>query len=63
MYFRNYRLRKRWLYKCLKSAVSDGPSSGNMVKGPKHCLISTAALSPDSFIDHFKVNRVQRILS
>ena len=28
MYFRNYRLRKRWLDKSLKS---------NMVKGPKHC--------------------------
>ena len=36
-YFRNYRLRKTWLYQCLKSPVSRDPSETNIVNGPKHC--------------------------
>ena len=30
-------LRKTWLDKCLKSAVSQDPLTSNMVKEPKHC--------------------------
>ena len=37
MYFPNYGLRKRWLDKCLKSDVSEDPSTSNMEDGPKHC--------------------------
>ena len=36
MYFWTYGLRKTWLDKCLKSAVSEDPSTSNMRKGPKH---------------------------
>ena len=36
MYFRNYGLAKRGLDKYLKSAVSQYPSTSNMVKAPKH---------------------------
>ena len=37
MYFRTYGLRKTWLDKCLKSPVSEDPSTSNMVNKPKHC--------------------------
>ena len=37
MYFRNYRLRKPWLDKCLKSSVSEDASKSSMVKQAKHC--------------------------
>ena len=37
MYFRNYGLRKTGLDKSLKSPVSEDPSTGNMVNGPKQC--------------------------
>ena len=37
MYFPNYRLRKPWLDKYLKSPVSEDPSKSSMEKGPKHC--------------------------
>ena len=36
MYLRNYELRKTWLDKCLKSLVSEDPSIGNTVNGPKN---------------------------
>ena len=36
MYFRNYRLRRTWLEKCLKRAISCYPSIVNMLKCPKH---------------------------
>ena len=35
MYFLTYRLKKTWLDKCLKSLVSEDPSTSNMVKGTK----------------------------
>ena len=35
MYFRNYRLGKPWLDKCLKSPVSEDPSKSMMVNRPK----------------------------
>ena len=37
MYFCNYGLRKTWLDKCLKSAVSQYPSTSHMENAPKHC--------------------------
>ena len=36
MYLRRYAPPKASLDKCLKSLVSDDPSIGNMVNGPKH---------------------------
>ena len=36
MFFPNYRLRKTWLDKLLKSLVSEHCSTVNMLKGPKH---------------------------
>ena len=35
MYFRNYRLSKTWLDQYLKRAISEDPSTVNMVNGPK----------------------------
>ena len=37
MYFRNYRLGKPWLDKCLKSHFSENPLKSNMVRASKHC--------------------------
>ena len=37
MYFRNYRLQRTWLLKCLKSTVSENPWTVNMLKAPKRC--------------------------
>ena len=37
MHVRKYRLRKTWLDKCLKSSVSEDPSTENMGNGTKHC--------------------------
>ena len=37
MYFRNYRLGKTELEKCLKNPASEYPSTNNMVNGQKHC--------------------------
>ena len=51
MYFPNYQLRKTWLDQCLKSPISEDPSTDNMVIGPKHCCNlndSTFTI----FIDH-----------
>ena len=33
----NYGLRKTWLDNCLKSLVSNDPSTSNMVNGANHC--------------------------
>ena len=57
MYFRNYRLRKRWLDKSLKSRVSQYPLTSNMAKGPKHCSnLNRGAFA--IFIDHCEDNSV-----
>ena len=37
MYFRKYRLRKTCLDKCLKSRVSQDPSTDNIANGSQHC--------------------------
>ena len=36
MYFRNYRLRNRWLDKFLKSPIRKNNLTGKLVNGPKH---------------------------
>ena len=36
MYFENYRVSKTWLDHSLESAVLEGPSTVNMLKGAKH---------------------------
>ena len=37
MYLRDYRLRKTWLCKCLKSRVSENRLTDNMANLSKHC--------------------------
>ena len=37
MYFRNYRLRKTWLDKCLKIPVSEDSWTVKIASGLKHC--------------------------
>ena len=37
MLFRNYGLRKTWLDKCLKSLVSEDPSTGNIGNERRNC--------------------------
>ena len=57
MYFGKYRLRKTWLYKCLKSRVSRDASIHNMANGSKYCCnldVSTFII----FINHFAANYV-----
>ena len=44
MYFRNYGLQKTWLKKCLKSHVSEHPSTVIMLVG--HNAAETCALLP-----------------
>ena len=46
MYFRNYRLRKTWLKKSLKSPLSEDPSTSNMLKGTHAVEISTTPPLP-----------------
>ena len=38
MYLRIYGLGKKWLYKCLKSPLSEYHLTGNVVNGSKHCF-------------------------
>ena len=38
MYFRYYVLQKTWLDNCLKSHISEDPSTGNMGNGPIPCF-------------------------
>ena len=37
MYIRSNGFQKTWLDKCLRSPVSEDPSTSNMVKWPKYC--------------------------
>ena len=37
MYFRNHRIRKKSLHKCLKGPVSEDSSTDNMANGLKDC--------------------------
>ena len=43
MFFWNYRLRKKYLDKCLKSVVLENYSTSNMVNGPDTIKVSTTA--------------------
>ena len=36
MYFQNYKLSKTWLDHSVKSAISERPSTVNMLKGATH---------------------------
>ena len=58
----NLRTPKMWLDKCLKSPVSEDPSTGNMANAPKHCskLIETTFAI---FIDHCEGNSIEKSLS
>ena len=62
IYFWTDLLRKMWLDKCLKSSVSEDPSTRNMANGPKHCwnLNSSTFVI---FIDHCERNSVVKSLS
>ena len=51
MYFQNYGLGNTWLYKYLKSPVSEDSSRGNMVNRPKD-LFSINGSTFTIFIDH-----------
>ena len=55
MYFRNYRLRKKWLDKFLKTPVSDQTLTSNMVNEPEHsCILDCSTFT--IFIDHCQRN-------
>ena len=55
MYFRNYRFRKTWLGKCLKSPVSEDPLTDNMVNGLKHSFTFSDS-TQTIFIHHCEGN-------
>ena len=52
MCFRNYRLRKTWLDKCLKMSVSEDVSR-NLLNGVKHCL-NLHSSTINIFIDQYE---------
>ena len=62
MYFRNYAPLKTWLDKCLKSPVSEDPTTTNMVNVPKHCR-NLHHRPFIIFINHCQVNWVGKSLS
>ena len=55
MYFPNYGLRKMWLDNCLKSPVSEDPSTKYMANRPKH-FWNLNESSYFIFIDHCERN-------
>ena len=62
MYFWSYGLRKRWLDKCLKSPLSEDPSTSKMGNGPKHCWnVKESTLT--TFIDTYEGNYGWKSLS
>ena len=61
MYFRNLGLRKPSLDKCLKSGVSEDPSTDNIADGLKHCCnLNDSTLT--IFINHCEGNCVRKSL-
>ena len=62
IYFWTDLLRKMWLDKCLKSSISEDPSTRNMANGPKHCW-SLNSSTFVIFIDHCERNSVVKSLS
>ena len=55
MHFRNYGLRSTWLFKCLRSPLSEVPSRSNMVRGTKHCW-NMSKTTFTIFLDHCEGN-------
>ena len=62
MYFRNYRLSKTRLDDSLKSAVSELPSTVNMLKGPKQ-LSNLHESTFIRFFDHSQEKWFRKYLS
>ena len=60
--FWTYRLRKTWLDKCLKSDISEDPSTSNIVNSPRHCW-SLNGSTFTKFFDHSEDNSVDKSLS
>ena len=62
MYFRNYRLRKTGLNKCLKDPISEDTSGSGIVNRNKHCRnLGGTAFSKS--IDHCEGNWIGKNLS
>ena len=61
MYLRNYGLRKKRLDKCLKSHVSEDPSTSNTEEGPEHCS-NVQDRTFTIFINHCEHNSVGKDL-
>ena len=59
MYFRNYRLGKRLLNKCLKNFISEDPSTSIMVNGSKSCCNHDGG-TLTIFIDNCEHNSVEK---
>ena len=62
MYFLTSGLRKTWLDKCLKSPVSEDPSTGNKLNELKHCSKLNGSTF-NVFIDPSKSNSGWKSLS
>ena len=62
MSFWNYGLRKTWLEKCLKTPVSEDPSTSNMGNGRKHCSKLKDSIFT-IFIDHCEGNFAWKSIS
>ena len=62
MYSRTYGQRKTWLYKCLKSALSENSRTSNMVNWPKHCSKHSGSTFT-VFFDAFEHNYGYKSLS
>ena len=60
--FSKVRTPNTWLDKCLKSSVSENPSTSNMVNVHKHCL-NLHRSTFIGFIDHWQGNCVRKSLS
>ena len=55
MYFGTYKLRKTWLGKCLKSPVSEDPSTRNTLNGRKYCSKLNDSTFTDAIIPEKKI--------
>ena len=62
MYFWTYGLRKTWLDKCLKSPVSEDPSTSHVLNRPNHWW-NLKSSSFTIFIGHCEGNSVAKSLS
>ena len=62
MYFRNYRLGKRGLHKCLQNPTSEYSSTKNMINAHKHCC-NLDDVTFTIFIDRSEHNSVGKSLT